>query len=120
MKKLILILFLSPLLSLAQTGKGRAKSNPEYCMLIASPKNFSKKMNISVDHGLDMTVDTVVQKLSLAQRNELGDIRSFTSPVQALNYMAAKGWTLVSSYQVTLDKEHNYVLHYLLKRNQQD
>ena len=114
MKKLILILFLSPMLSFSQTGNRAI--NEEYCMLIASPKTFSKKMNVSVDHGLDMTVDTVLQTMSPDQRKELTDFKSFTSVVQGLNYMSAKGWTLVNSYQITLDK-YDYVLHYILKRN---
>jgi hypothetical protein len=54
MKKLLLILLLSPLLSFAQTDTARTTSHSVYCMLFAIPKTFGgNKATITVDYGMD-------------------------------------------------------------------
>ncbi|RYE31267.1 MAG: hypothetical protein EOP23_16645, partial [Hyphomicrobiales bacterium] len=96
MKKILLILIvLSPIFSFAQTDTSRAKMKEQYCMIIASPKFFSTKVNIEVDFG-QPTAFFSDQRL----KDESGKAMSFNTTIDALNYMGSQGWLFVNAYNL--------------------
>jgi len=62
-------------------------ANDTYCMLIVTRHAFSNKYDTVVDLGQ--------QNVSTEYSDSLKEL---TSDVDALNYMASKGWELVNSY----------------------
>ncbi len=83
----------------------------KYCLLLATGKLFSKKVNIQIDYGQDATFfeDTRI-------RDKDGNIIQFNSVMDALNYMNSLGWQFVDSYAITIGNQNVY--HYLLKANE--
>ncbi len=104
MKKLLFILLLNPLLSFAQTDNLKAKPREEFCVLLFAPKAFSSKLNITIDFGYDMTVDTLQQVMTKEQLRESGAVKQLQSVAQALNYMSSEGWEFVNSYAPGIEK----------------
>jgi len=104
MKKLLLILLLSPLLSFAQTDNLKAKPHQEFCVLSFEQRTFSSKLNVTIDFGYDMTVDTLQQVMTKQQLREFGAMKQLQSVAQALNYMSLEGWEFVNSYTPSIEK----------------
>jgi len=105
MKKLLFILLLSPLVSFAQTDNLKAKPHDEFCVLSFAPRTFSSKLNITIDFGYDMTVDTLQKVMTKQQLREFGEVKQLQSVAQALNYMSLEGWSFVNSYVPYNEKE---------------
>jgi hypothetical protein len=104
MKKLILIILtLIPLVSLAQTDTARVKPRVEYCMLVVEPNSFNRKVNISVDRGAAFKAGKVSIK-------EDSDIMGTGSIVDALNYMAARGWIYLNEVKSFEASKQNLLL----------
>ncbi len=79
----------------------------KYVELVGRGKAFSLKMKIIVDYGQEFSFK------SQAIRSADGTKAEFNSMIDALNFMDANGWELISNYVVRTDTEVTvrYILH---------
>jgi hypothetical protein len=114
MKKLILIalIALSFKVSAQTSDTTKYVAKEQYCMVMATSKFLSTKVTITVDFGqethLFKFVDTRV-------KDEAGKVVAFNSTIDALNYMASRGWVFVNAYVITTSGQNVY--HYVMKRD---
>ncbi|RCH56035.1 hypothetical protein DJ568_04615 [Mucilaginibacter hurinus] len=118
MKKLLLIVLLTiPVYCFAQTEAAAQKPAEQYCMIISTPKLFSKKVTIEVDFGQPTKFFSDTRL-----KDEAGKVVSFNSTIDALNYMAGQGWIFVNAYAVATQSttgnttQTNNILHYMMRR----
>ncbi|WP_394151133.1 hypothetical protein [Vibrio maritimus] len=97
--------FLTPLLTLTMCSTAWAAKSPKpesravqtehYAMVIATGKILSlTQWKVEVDFGQELEIGIRNKDLL---RDESGKTLTFNSPMDALNYMNAQGWTLVSA-----------------------
>ncbi|TFF38321.1 hypothetical protein [Mucilaginibacter psychrotolerans] len=110
MKNLLLLssMAMLPFLAIAQTDALRTdtvKTVEAYCAVMPVGKVFSSRIELEADYG----------KPGVAIDNRITDERgrplNFGSVVEALNYMALKGWLFVNVYS------DSHGQHYLLHRS---
>lgn len=81
-----------------------------YCQLVGTQKLFSTEVTVSIDYG---------QQRKMFQDNRLkdetGNVQSFNSMIDALNYMGSLGWEFEQAYTITVGQQNVY--HYLLKKD---
>ncbi len=83
-----------------------------YCDVVGKAKFLSLKINISVDFG------ETVNKYKCQLVGEDNKIISFTSMVQAANYMAKRGWRLVDTYVLAEKSVSCYGnFHYIMAKD---
>jgi hypothetical protein len=82
-----------------------------YCVLIANTRVLSEKVDIKIDSGNAPIANQEVKR-ELAGANEV--IKSYSSMVDALNYMSSFGWELVSAYTGT--GLPAFFIHYVMKK----
>jgi hypothetical protein len=82
-----------------------------YCELVGEGKFLSLKLNVRVDFGYN------VEWKEKHLRGEDGKKITFTSMVDAMNYMGKMGWEFVQAYVVTSGSQNVY--HWLLKKKKQ-
>lgn len=116
MKKVVLITLLACMsfLGFAQEKTeelSQSRAKEEYCMILATAKLLSTKVNIDVDYGQKMSF----WKNTSAVKNEEGKRKDFNSVIDALNYMSSEGWEFVNAYSLTVGNSN--VLHYVMKRD---
>jgi hypothetical protein len=114
MKKLFLILLLSPLLSFAQADTTKFKPTEKFCMLEVAPRAFSSKVNITIDYGV------AEEKYTASQATEAGAVTALRSVVAALNYMEQQGWLFVSANTLVFKENNfnNYCVQYIFRRKE--
>lgn len=80
----------------------------KHCLLMATGKMFSKKVDITIDYGQDTSFfeDSKI-------RDKNGKVIEFNSVMDALNYMSSIGWEFVDAYAITLSGQNVY--HYLMQ-----
>ena len=71
----------------------------QYCQIRIIGRTLSRKINIEVDYGQEQKV---FDKSSIV-KNQNGDIRTFNSIADALNYMGSLGWRVIHSYMTGSD-----------------
>lgn len=81
-----------------------------YCEIVGINKFMSKKVTVVIDHGQESS--------NWFQDNRIvdtstGQVKSFNSMVDAMNFMGALGWEFVQAYVVTISDQNVY--HWLLK-----
>jgi hypothetical protein len=115
MKKLLLILFISAFTygAFAQTTPVKDGPKEEYCMIVATQKVFSTKVNIAIDHGQATKLFGGSDQNAL--KDEEGKILTFNSVIDALNYMAQQGWYFVNAYSLA-NADKSAALYYILRR----
>jgi hypothetical protein len=110
MKKL-LALFL--LLSASQLSfQVFAQNNSDmysYCQLVGTSNLLGTKVTVVIDYGQEMKFFK-----DNRLKNEVGQTVKFNSMIDALNYMALRGWEHVQAYALTIGNSNVY--HHLLKR----
>ncbi|MFP9098641.1 hypothetical protein ACLI09_06260 [Flavobacterium sp. RHBU_24] len=81
---------------------------PAYCLIVATGRLFSNKVDIRIDYGQDATFfeDKTV-------RDKNGKKIIFRSVMDALNYMKSLGWNFVDAYAITTGSQNIY--HYLME-----
>lgn len=111
---LAIVAFSIPLCCRAQTAStDTVKAKEAYCMIIATGKLFSNKVSIQVDFGQETSWwkgrhgDII--------KDEAGNVVNFNSVIDALNYMASKGWTFVNAYALS-EGTSGRVLNYIMRR----
>jgi len=114
MKKIIFIALtvFVPILCHAQTDT-TAKPREQYCMIIATAKLLSTKVNITVDFGQETKLFAFKdQRLKDAE----GKVITFNSVIDALNYMSSQGWYLVNAYALSEGSGSAKVLNYVMRK----
>lgn len=81
-----------------------------YAQIMGIQKFLSTKVNITVDFGQSRGFFTDAR----LRDEKTGEVQSFNSMVDALNYMALDGWEFVQAYVITAGQQNVY--HYLLRR----
>lgn len=71
----------------------------KYCKLTTTKHTFSDKVDIEVDFGQEA-----------GHEKDEETVKTFTSVVDAFNYLASQGWELASSYQPVSALEVNHIL----------
>jgi hypothetical protein len=112
MKRILLLLVaLCPLLCMAQTDTTSTAPHEQYCMVVASTKFMSTKVNITVDFGQETKLFSFKdQRL----KDQEGKIITFNSVIDALNYMSTQGWLFVNAYVITVSSQNIY--HYVMRK----
>jgi len=80
----------------------------QYCIVIASPQYFSSKIKLTIDFGEE-------PGSNYDQQTDSETLLTMTSVVEALNYMAKKGWQLASCYTFN-DPNKGAVQHYMMRK----
>jgi hypothetical protein len=106
--KWLALMFLASisLKSIAQTDTSKVE---QYCEVMGIQKFMSKKCNITVDYG----EATSIWK-DLRIKDEKGKVETFNSLVDALNFMALQGWTLLNAF--AYDAGGQNVYHFYFKK----
>lgn len=112
----IIALFLATHFTYAQEQEelNKKDAKEEYCMVLASSKFMSTKVNIDVDFGQAWSFWK--DKRGLKDAN--GKKMEFNSVVDALNYMSSLGWEFVNAYAISVNSQNVY--HYVMKRELTD
>lgn len=90
--------------------------NKSYCELVGQMKILTGKVSVSVDFG----------QQSYFKDNRLvddkGEVMTFNSMVDAMNYMATLGWEFEQAYVVTIGSGTgaSNVYHWLLSKNSKE
>jgi hypothetical protein len=82
-------------------------------------RTFSSKLNITIDFGYDMTVDTLQQMMTKQQLHEFGALKQLGSVTQALNYMSSEGWEFVNSYNRPSIDKWSYYPNFIFRRKKE-
>lgn len=97
MKKLLIAVLLSaPVWCMAQADTTRNKVQPQherYATLYLENMSFSNKLNAIIDSG--QLKEDLTEGMLLDKKHKR---MLFVTPVAALNYMAQRGWELVTAY----------------------
>ena len=113
-KLLILFALLIPIFCKAQTASpDTSKAKEVYCMVIATGKLFSNKVSIQVDFGQETS--WWKGNHGEAIKNDSGNVVNFNSVIDALNYMASKGWIFVNAYALS-EGSSGRVLNYVMRK----
>lgn len=113
MKKflLIIVVFSNTVFSQEQKKlEPTSKRTEEYCLILASSKLFSTKVDISIDFGQETKLFS-----DSRYKDQEGKVKVFNSVIDALNYMNSKGWEFVNAYAISIQGS-GQVYHYLMKR----
>lgn len=113
MKRIIVMLLaLAPFVCKAQSDTTNLKPKEQYCMVLATARMLSTKVNITVDFGQETKLFAFKDQ---RMKDEEGKVINFNSVIDALNYMATQGWVFVNAYAITVSGQN--VLHYVLRRS---
>ena len=84
-----------------------------YCELVGIQGLFTKKVTVSVDFGQESKLFSNEQLV-----DEKGNVISFNSMVDAMNYMSRLGWEFEQAYVVTVGSETSAspVYHWILSK----
>jgi hypothetical protein len=83
-----------------------------YCQIVGHQKLFSTQVTVTVDYGQATKYFTRYSESRI--KDEEGNIQSFNSMIDALNYMGSQGWEFEQAYTITIGQQNVY--HFLLKR----
>lgn len=97
-------------------SQGDSVQKEVYCMILGWQMLFSTKVIITVDFGQDRSWKA--KENSVIIDSKTGKAQRFNSMIDALNYMAQKGWTFVNAYVITTGNQNVY--HWLLKKELSD
>jgi hypothetical protein len=78
--------------SFAQTDSAKVD---QFCQIIARPRLLSSKVTIDMDFG-------GVKKFwnDTRLKDQQGQVRTFNTVVDAMNYMSNQGWSFINAYPV--------------------
>ena len=87
--------------------------NKVFCELVGIQGLFTKKVNVSVDFGQESKLFANEQLV-----DEKGNIISFNSMVDAMNYMSKLGWEFEQAYIVTVgsDSSSSTFYHWIISK----
>ena len=81
-----------------------------FCDLISTKKFLSTTQTITINYGNrdSLWLDQKIQTLTV------GELKKYSSIIDALNYMGNEGWKTISSYSTSYN---SYIVeHYILKK----
>ncbi len=111
--KTLALLFCCGCLSPAFAQDSLKTTNEVYCLLVGTSKMFSNTVTVQVDYG--QGINKWRPKDSVLRNEETGEVATFHSMIDALNYMSHRGWTFVNAYAITVGQQNVY--HWLLKKD---
>jgi hypothetical protein len=112
MKKIIMALVC--LMTIVLNVSAQTEETQEtYCMIVGTQKLFSSKCTFTVDYGQETRFIDGATKMKLV--DEKGETIKFNSLMDACNYLAERGWTLVDAYAMIDNKQGN-CYHYVFKK----
>jgi hypothetical protein len=82
-----------------------------YCLILGTKVLLKNKVTVQIDFGQGINNWRPKQSL-LTDAN--GKKVQFNSMIDALNFMASKGWSFVDAYAITVGNQHVY--HWLMKK----
>ena len=87
--------------------------NKVFCELVGIQGLFTKKVNVSVDFGQESKLFSNEQLV-----DEKGNIITFNSMVDAMNYMSKLGWEFEQAYIVTVgsDSSSSTFYHWIISK----
>lgn len=86
-----------------------------YCQIVGTGKFMSNKVSVTIDFG---QVNKVFSDQRL--RDDKGEVITFNSMVDAMNWMGVRGWEFMQAYVVTIPTAMGggqNVYHWLLKKS---
>lgn len=83
-----------------------------YCQLVGTTGFMTKKVSIEIDYGQDQF--TSGWKRTNVIRDENNKVKKFNSMVDAVNYMAERGWRMNQAYAFAVGNQSVY--HYLMEQ----
>lgn len=95
-KGLSIIIFLIGFTVAASAQESDTTMVEQYASVNIYPSTFSSKVKIEQDFG---DVKSIYKDNRL--RDEFGKVRKFNTVIDALNFMGASGWTLISGMPIT-------------------
>lgn len=115
MKKLILLLIMSPLFASSQTINDVKLKDIEtdYIQIVGVSKLLSSKVNITVDFGQRVKAFGGMKQVQLKDEN--GEKIEFNSMVDALNFFTKYGFEFVTAYALSVGDSQD-VYHFLLRK----
>lgn len=116
MKKLILTLALSTSIFFTVSAQDTTMVE-QYCRVIVTGRPLSTKVSIDVDFGEERKFFQGDTRLRDALT---GKVKKFSSIVDALNYMGAQGWALVTAFQTGDSLIYHYYFKKQLKKSESD
>ena len=84
-----------------------------YCMIVGTQKFMSSKCTFTIDYGQATRFIDGASKMKLV--DESGETIKFNSLMDACNYLASMGWTLVNAYAMN-DSKQGSCYHYVFKK----
>lgn len=80
-----------------------------YCEIVGTQKFLSPKVTVSIDYGQETSfwTDTRI-------KDDMGNVQTFNSMVDALNYLGRFGWEFAQAY--TISHGDSDVYHWLLRK----
>ncbi len=114
MKKLLLLLAFTVCTTLnlfGQTVEENDSTQEIYCMIVGTGQFMSNKVSIDIDFGQKTSIWSVRETKMV---DEDGKKIKFNSMIDACNYLASKGWTLVNAYPASSNLGNCY--HFVFKK----
>lgn len=114
----ILTLIILPTISQAQVTNSEMDSikyvsqTEQYCLLVCTAKLFSTTVKVDIDFGQKVNFWGNPKQRKII--DESGNVKEFSSVIDALHYLNGLGWQFVSAYPMSSQQGQCY--HYLMKR----
>lgn len=119
MKKIVALMFCLMTVISINAQNESVENGPQevYCMVVAVQKGlFSHKVKITIDYGQSTQFNfwgSQDKQMKLVDKD--GKTLKFNSVIDACNYVASLGWTLVSAFPMKDDKQGD-AYHYVFKK----
>lgn len=95
-------------------GKPISEIDVEYVQIVGTGKLLSQKVIIDIDFGQE---DKLFSFKDTQVKDKNGELKTFNSMIDALNFMSENGYEFVSAYALTIGTQNVY--HYLLKKREE-
>lgn len=82
----------------------------QYCQIVGTSRLLSNRVTIEIDYGQERKYFAGPQRVL----DENDQVKVFNSMIDALNFMAERGWQFVQAYVITSGNQNVY--HYMMKR----
>ena len=95
-------------------GKPISEIDVEYVQIVGTAKLLITKVSINIDFGQE---NKLFNAKDTQVRDKEGNLKTFNSMIDALNFMSGNGYDFVEAYVITVANQNVY--HYLLKKRKE-
>lgn len=113
MKKFFLWLVVCLMTMVVSVNAQSGEAQETYCMIVGTQNPFSSKYTFTIDYGQATRFMDGASKMKMVDEN--GETINFNSLMDACNYLASLGWTLVNAYAMN-DSKQGSCYHYVFKK----